>query len=58
MGSVANVVEEYLLPLCTGAVDPEEKLPEFLEKLEQNGVNTVLDDANAQLESFMKYKGN
>ena len=30
----------YLLPLCTGAVDPEEKLPEFLEKLEQNGVNT------------------
>ena len=58
MGSVANVVEEYLLPLCTGAVDPEEKLPEFLDKLEQNGVNTVLDDANAQLESFMKYKGN
>ena len=56
MSAVANVVEEYLLPLCTGAVDPEQKLPEFLEKLEQNGVNTVLDDANAQLESFMESK--
>ncbi len=57
MSAVANVVEEYLLPLCTGAVDPETKLPEFLEKLEQNGVNTVLDDANAQLASFMESKG-
>lgn len=57
MSAVANVVEEYLLPLCTGAVDPETKLPEFLEKLEQNGVNTVLDDANAQLKSFMESKG-
>lgn len=56
MSAVANVVEEYLLPLCTGAVDPEQKLPEFLEKLEQNGVNTVLDDANAQLKSFMESK--
>ncbi len=57
MSAVANVVEEYLLPLCTGAVDPATKLPEFLEKLEQNGVNTVLDDANAQLASFMESKG-
>lgn len=54
MGSVANVVAEYMLPLCAGTVDPEEKLPEFLEKLEQNGINTVLDDANAQLKAFME----
>lgn len=57
MGAVANVVAEYLLPLCTGAVDPDEKLPEFLEKMEQAGVNDVLSDANAQLESFMQSKG-
>lgn len=57
MGAVANVVAEYLLPLCTGAVDPDEKLPEFLEKMEAAGVQDVLDDANAQLDSFMQSKG-
>lgn len=57
MGAVANVVAEYMLPLCAGTVDPDEKLPEFLSKLEQNGINTVLDDANAQLDEFMKSKG-
>lgn len=57
MGNVANVVAEYMLPLCTGAVDPVEKLPEFLEKLEQAGINEVLEDANAQLDAFMQAKG-
>lgn len=57
MGNVANVVAEYMLPLCTGAVEPAEKLPEFLQKLEQAGINDVLDDANAQLDAFMKAKG-
>ncbi|WP_026507725.1 ABC transporter substrate-binding protein [Butyrivibrio sp. MC2013] len=56
MGAVANVVAEYMLPLCTGTVDPDEKLPEFLDKLEANGINDVLDDANAQLDAFMSAK--
>ena len=56
MGAVANVVAEFMLPLCTGTVDPDEKIPEFLEKLEQNGINIVLDDANAQLDAFMASK--
>lgn len=58
MGSVANVVAEYMLPLCTGAVDPDEKLPEFLQKLDDAGINDILDDANAQLDEFMAAKGN
>lgn len=57
MGSVANVVAEYLLPLCTGAVDPDEKLPEFLQKMQEAGVEDVLADANAQLDAFMQSKG-
>ncbi len=57
MGAVANVVAEYMLPLCTGTVDPEEKLPEFLQKLEDNGINDIIDDANAQLDTFMAAKG-
>lgn len=57
MGAVANVVAEYMLPLCTGAVDPDETIPEFLDKLDAAGINTVLDDANAQLQEFVAAKG-
>ena len=57
MGAVANVVAEYMLPLCTGTVDSDEKLPEFLKKLEENGINDVLDDANKQLDAYMAVKG-
>ena len=56
MGSVANVVSEYMLAICTGSVDPNEKIPEFLKKLEDNGINTVLDEANRQLDEFMAAK--
>ncbi|MCR5343661.1 MAG: ABC transporter substrate-binding protein [Butyrivibrio sp.] len=57
MGAVANVVDEYMLSLCTGTVDPAEKLPEFLKKLEDNGINDIIDDANSQLATFMEAKG-
>ena len=57
MGAVANVVAEYMLPLCTGAVDPDATLPEFLDKLDAAGINSVLDDANAQLQEFLAAKG-
>ena len=57
MGAVANVVDEYMLSLCTGTVDPAEKLPEFLQKLEDNGINDIIDDANSQLNTFMEAKG-
>ena len=57
MGAVANVVSEYMLSLCTGTVDPAEKLPEFLQKLEDNGINDIIADANSQLDAFMESKG-
>lgn len=57
MGAVANVVDEYMLAFCTGTVDPEEKLPEFLEKLKESGIDTVIEDANRQLEEFLASKG-
>ena len=57
MGAVANVVSEYMLSLCTGTVDPAEKLPEFLKKLEDNGINDIIADANSQLDAFMESKG-
>lgn len=52
MGSLANVAAEYALAMMSGATDPA-KLPEFLEKLDANGMQTYVDAANAQLDAYM-----
>lgn len=56
VGALANVVAEYGLALNTGTIDPAEKLPEFLKKLEENGINKVVDEANTQLDAFIAAK--
>lgn len=56
-GALANVAAEYAFPLAAGTVDPEVKLPEFLEKLDANGMQAYLDEANAQLSEFLALKG-
>ena len=53
MGALANVANEYLLPLCAGTVDPETKLPEYREKLKKAGIETVVAEANRQLEAYL-----
>lgn len=57
IAALANVAAEYSLALSAGTIDPAEKLPEFLEKLDAAGMQTVLDEANAQLETFLAAKG-
>ncbi len=57
LAALANVAGEYALALSTGSVDPAEKLPEFLQKLKDNGIDKVVDEANKQLDDFMKAKG-
>jgi putative aldouronate transport system substrate-binding protein len=56
MGALANVAAEYALALSTGTVDPAEKLPEFIQKLKDNGIDTVVTEANTQLDSFIAAK--
>ena len=51
--ALVNVAAEYALALDTGAVDPAEKLPEFLQKLSDAGMQTYVDEANAQLTAFL-----
>lgn len=53
VGAVANVMGAYTLSLFTGAVDPDVALPEFLAKLEANGMQKIVDEANAQLNAFL-----
>ena len=55
--ALANVGSEYGLGLNTGTIDPAVKLPEFLEKMTQNGIDKVVDEANAQLQEFLAAKG-
>lgn len=49
MGALANAAGQYALPLSVGFVDPDEQLPAFLQALEDNGIQKVIDEANAQL---------
>lgn len=56
MGALANVAAEYALALNTGTVDPAEKLPEFIKKLKDNGMDKVVEEANTQLTAYMAAK--
>jgi putative aldouronate transport system substrate-binding protein len=56
MGALANVGAEYSLALSTGTIDPAEKLPEFIQKLKDNGIDKVVTEANTQLEAFLAAK--
>ena len=57
LGALTNVGTEYALALNTGTIDPAAKLPEFLKKLDDNGMQKVVDAANAQLDAFLAAKG-
>lgn len=56
MAAIANVAAEYGFSLEAGAIDPAEKLDEFLAKLDEAGMQKVVDEANAQLQAFFAAK--
>lgn len=53
IAAVANVKEAYFLTLCTGAADVDTVLPEFIKKMDDAGMQKIVDEANAQLEAFL-----
>lgn len=55
MAAVANVAGEYALALNTGAA-PEGALDEFLTKLDEAGMQKIVDEANVQLDAFFAAK--
>ncbi|MGB4660613.1 MAG: ABC transporter substrate-binding protein [Mobilitalea sp.] len=57
MGALSNAAAEYALALNTGTIDPVEKLPEYIQKLKDNGIDKVVAEANTQLEAFLAAKG-
>lgn len=53
LGACANVADQYALALDVGAVDPAEALPEFLQKLDENGMADLVAEADAQLQAYL-----
>ena len=51
--AIANVYAQYAFNLMSGAVNPEEVLPEFLSKLETAGINEFVGAAQEQMEDYL-----
>lgn len=56
MAQITALISEYLPGLLTGSVDPEEKIPELIEKMDSAGMEKVIEDANAQLAEWNEAK--
>ena len=52
MAQITALMSEYLPGLLTGSVDPEEKIPELIEKMNAAGMDKIIEDANAQLAAW------
>ena len=53
MAAVSSVVDQYALSLETGAVDPEATMPQFIEKLEAAGSQTIVKEMQKQLDEWV-----
>lgn len=56
LASIGAVVDEYYPALATGSVNPEEVLPEFLEKMEKAGSKTLIEECQKQLDAWAANK--
>ncbi len=56
IAAVYNVVAQYMTVLGTGAVDPEIYLPEFIRQLKEAGIDAIVAEKQAQLDSWLASK--
>lgn len=54
--NVSNVSAQYIPGLHTGTLDPAVGVPEYLEKLEEAGLNTIMEEAQRQFDEFLANK--
>ena len=52
IAACSSIITEMVPALGAGSVDPAEKLPEFLQRLEQAGVNKIIEEKQKQLDEF------
>ena len=53
IAALSNVFAEYGFNLMSGAVNPDDVLPEFLSKLEEAGIDEFVGAAQEQLAAYM-----
>ena len=51
--AVQAVITEYQAALETGSVDLDTVYPEFIQKLEANGINDIIADNQAQFDAWL-----
>jgi len=54
MANIANVYQQYALPLELGFVDVEDGLATLKEKLDQAGIEKVRQEMQTQLDEYLK----
>jgi len=52
--AVANVIEQYLPGLVCGSVDPEVDIPEFIERLNDAGMQDIIAGKQEQLDAWVE----
>ena len=53
IAALTSVSDEYLFTITSGSVDPETAIAEFNEKLYNAGLQTVMDEKQAQLDAWL-----
>ncbi len=56
IAAVSAVVDQYFIPMDTGALDPETAIPELLAKLEAAGCDVILSEMQSQINAWMETK--
>lgn len=56
IAALVNVKKEYNPALETGAVDPDEILPRYIEKLKASGLDKVIEEKQKQFDEFLANK--
>ncbi len=57
IAACSNVTSKYRVGLECGAVDPEEVLPQFLDELNRNGIDTIVSEKQSQLDAWAEKNG-
>ena len=52
IAAIANVLATYKVPLDMGTVDPEEGLPLLRQKLNEAGIEKVIEELNGQISEY------
>lgn len=53
LANVAAVTGELVSPLASGQVDPATALPDYIERLNQAGIQTVIEECQRQLNEWV-----